>query len=131
MIAVGPPTCYAALMTKATSPKKTAEKPKVDPVAQAILDELTRRPPGAKLDPQIVARALAKARAKPKDPPDLWRRYLLAVRQQAVSLARQGHITILRKGKPADPTAPIKGLIKLTLAPPDTEQQADSTTKDH
>jgi hypothetical protein len=121
MIAVGPPTCYAALMTKATSPKKTAEMPKMDPVAQAILDELTRRPPGAKLDPQVVARALAEARAKPKDPPDLWRRYLLAVRQQAVSLARQGHITILRKGKPADPTAPIKGLIKLTLVPPDTQ----------
>ena len=131
MIAVEPPACYAALMTKATSPKKTAEMPKMDPVAQAILDELTRRPPGAKLDPQVVARALAEARAKPKDPPDLWRRYLLAVRQQAVSLARQGHITILRKGKPADPTAPIKGLIKLTLVPPDTQKQADPYTKDH
>ena len=91
------------------------EARKLDPVAAAILEALAAAPEGAKLDPQVIARALAEARAKPSDPPDLWRRYLLAVRQQAKSLARQGRITILRKGKPADPKAPIKGLIKLTL----------------
>jgi len=122
MIAAGPATCYGGSMTEPASEPK-AKTAKDDPVAQAILDELNRHPPGAKLDPQAVARALAEARGKPGDPPDLWRRYLLAVRQQAVSLARQGRITILRKGKPADPAAPIKGLIKLTLAPPDTGQQ--------
>lgn len=90
---------------------------KLDPVAQAILDALAAAPADARIDPQQVARALADARAKPSDPPDLWRRYLLAVRQQAISLARQGRIVILRKGKAADPHAPIKGLIRLTSAP--------------
>ena len=112
-------------MTEPASDQK-AKTTKDDPVAQAILNELTRRPPGAKIDPQVVARALAEARGKPGDPPDLWRRYLLAVRQQAVSLARQGRITILRKGKPADPAAPIKGLIKLTQVPSDSGQLAES-----
>jgi len=88
----------------------------LDPVAQAILDALAAAPAGTKIDPQQVARDLAAARARPSDPPELWRRYLLAVRQQAISLARQGRIVVLRKGKPADPHAPIKGLIKLTAA---------------
>ena len=91
------------------------EAGKLDPVAEAILEALAAAPAGAKLDPQVIARALAAARAKPSDPPDLWRRYLLAVRQQAKSLARQGRITILRKGKPADPTQQIKGVIRYRL----------------
>ena len=61
-------------------------------------------------------RAFAATRAKPSDPPDLWRRYLPAVRQQALHLARQGRIAILRKGKPVDPNKPVKGVIR--LAPP-------------
>ena len=95
-----------------TTPKTEDEDSKLDPVAQAILEALAAQPCGAKLDPQAIARALAATRAKPSDPPGLWRRYLLAVRQQAIGLARQGRITILRKGKPADPRTPIKGLIK-------------------
>ena len=91
------------------------EAPKLDPVARAILDALEAAPPGARLDPIAVAKAYAAARARPKDPPDLWRRYLPAVRQQALHLGRSGRIVILRKGKPADPHAPIKGLIRLAL----------------
>ena len=88
---------------------------KDDPVAAAILAELAGLETGKSLDPQVVAKAYAALRAKKNDPPDLWRRYLPAVRQQALHLARQGRIVILRKGEPADPNAPIKGLIKLTL----------------
>ncbi len=86
-----------------------------DPIARAILDQLAEAGPAAALDPQKIAQAFAADRAKKKDPPDLWRRYLPAVRQQALHLARQGRIQILRKGTPADPNAPIKGLIKLAL----------------
>ncbi len=86
-----------------------------DPIAAAILSYLEEREAGTAVDPQIVARAVADSRAKKGDPTDLWRRYLPAVRQQALHLARHNRLVILRKGKPADPHAPIKGLIKLTL----------------
>ncbi|MEC8198924.1 MAG: DUF3253 domain-containing protein, partial [Pseudomonadota bacterium] len=48
------------------------------------------------------------------DPPDFWRRYLNAVRQQAKHLARMGRIEILRKGKPVDPND-FKGVYRLRL----------------
>ena len=54
-----------------------------------------------------------------KDPPDLWRRYLQAVRQQATFLARAGRLQIVRGGKVQDPND-FKGLVKLRL-PRDSE----------
>ncbi len=41
---------------------------------------------------------------------------MAAVRQQALHLARQGRIVILRKGRPVDPHAPVKGVIRLAPA---------------
>jgi hypothetical protein len=35
------------------------------------------------------------------------------VRQQALHLARKDRIAILRKGKPVDPHAPFKGVVRL------------------
>ena len=86
-----------------------------DPLATAILELLSARGPGQSICPSDAARAYASGRAGPKDAPDLWRRYLLAVRQQALHLARQGRIRILRRGKPVDPNAPVKGVIRLAL----------------
>src|SRR3546814_364571 len=86
-----------------------------DAVAEAILALLREADPGASLSPDDVARAFAEARRRKSDPPDLWRRYLNAVRQQALHLARDGKIVILRRGEPQDPTVPIKGLIRLAL----------------
>ena len=86
-----------------------------DPVAEAILKLLAERAGGRPVSPELAAQAYAATRARPSDPPDLWRRYLTAVRQQALHLARQGQIVILRKGKPADPHKPIKGVIRLAL----------------
>jgi hypothetical protein len=82
-----------------------------DPVALAILELLAAA--DKSLSPEQAARAFAATRAKPSDPPDLWRRYLHAVRQQALHLARQGRIAILRKGRPVDPNKPVKGVIRL------------------
>jgi len=84
-----------------------------DPVARTILDLVEALAPGRSLAPVAVARAFAEARARPGDPPDAWRRYLPAVRQQALHLARQGRIAILRKGKPVDPHTPFKGVVRL------------------
>ncbi len=102
----------------------TPEAQKDDPIAIAILQLLAQRESSQNLDPNDVARSFAAARAKRNDPPDLWRKYLPAVRQQALHLARQGRLTILRKGKVADPHAPIKGLIRLAL-PDSTAGEAE------
>ncbi len=93
------------------------EEPKGDdPVARAILESIETLAPGRSIAPVEVARAVARARARPGDPPDAWRRYLPAVRQQALHLARQDRLTILRKGKPVDPHAPFKGVVRLGRA---------------
>jgi hypothetical protein len=84
-----------------------------DPVARAILDLIETLPPGRSISPVEAARAFALERARPGDPPDAWRRYLPAVRQQALYLARRGRLAILRKGKPVDPHAPFKGVVRL------------------
>lgn len=91
-----------------------------DPAVDAILAALARVAPGRSISPIDVAQALAAERAKEgAEPlPDAWRRYLTPVKQQALHLARQGRIVILRKGKPVDPHAPIKGVIRLAAAPP-------------
>jgi hypothetical protein len=86
-----------------------------DPVAERILALLAEVGAGKSISPEEAARAFAAGRARPNDPPDLWRRYLAAVRQQALYLARRGRIRILRKGKALDPHAPVKGVIRLAL----------------
>lgn len=86
-----------------------------DAVAQTILELLHDAGVGASLSPDDIARSFAERRRKKSDPSDLWRRYLNAVRQQALHLAREGKIVILRRGEPQDPQAPIKGLVRLAL----------------
>lgn len=92
-----------------------------DPVARTILALLAARGPGKSIAPSEAAQAVAETRARPGDPPDLWRRYLNPVKQQALHLARQGRIVILRKGKPVDPHAPVKGVIRLALPREESE----------
>jgi len=95
--------------------EQAAEGAELDPVAETILTLLLESETGRPIAPDDVAQAIFSARRKPGDAPDLWRRYLPAVKQQALFLARRGDIVILRKGKVADPRAPIKGLIRLSL----------------
>lgn len=86
-----------------------------DPVADAILAELAGQQPGASVTPEQVARTLAESRRTPKDPPDLWRKYLSAVKQQAIHLARAGRLEVLRKGKPVEDPAHVKGVVRYRL----------------
>ena len=93
-----------------------SDTPKLDPVAEAILTVLEAAPDHT-ATPRDVAEYLADQKRKKTDPRDLWRRYKMAVNQQARFLARSGAIQILRKGEVIeDPHAPIKGLITLRLA---------------
>jgi hypothetical protein len=96
------------------TPEENEETPEVkadDPVVVAILNAVAG---GANPTFQDIARAIAKERAKPKDGPHLWRRYLQAVKQQSVHLAKAGRIEIVRKGEAVDPRD-FKGLVKLRL----------------
>jgi hypothetical protein len=86
-----------------------------DPVADAILAELGAQKHGASFTPEEVARAIAEARRTPKDPPDLWRKYLPAVKQQAIHLARAGRVEVLRKGRPVEDPAHVKGVVRYRL----------------
>ncbi len=95
------------------SPKTLAD----DPVATAILEALSGLAPGASISLMDAARAVADQRRRPADGPELWRRYMNAVRQQATHLARQGRIEITRKGEPVDPKN-FKGVVRLRLPEP-------------
>ncbi|MDD9878522.1 MAG: DUF3253 domain-containing protein [Magnetovibrio sp.] len=97
-------------MSDATPPANSND----DPVATAILAVLSDAGDGKAVSPETAARAYAETRRRKNDPPDLWRRYLNAVRQQAIHLARAGRIEILRKGKPVDPND-FKGVYRLRL----------------
>lgn len=87
-----------------------------DPVATAILTVIAAAG-GASVAPREVAQALAALHPKPRDRPDAWRRYLTAVRQQSLHLARSGRIQLIRRGQPVAPHN-IKGVIR--LGPPAT-----------
>jgi hypothetical protein len=87
---------------------------RIDPVATAILDQLAAAGPDKSLSPMDVAKVYAETRRKPSDAPELWRRYMTAVKQQALGLARAGRIEITRKGEPVD-LSDFKGVVRLRL----------------
>ncbi len=82
-----------------------------DPVILYIMRAVER---GLPVSPRDIAIEIADDRAKENSPRDAWRKYLLAVKQQAKHLARQGRISILRRGVAIDPNK-MKGLVKLSL----------------
>ncbi|MEX0582886.1 MAG: DUF3253 domain-containing protein [Sneathiella sp.] len=86
-----------------------------DPVIGYILRAVSA---GKDVAPQEIAAAIAADRAKPTAPKDVWRKYMTAVRQQAIHLARDGRLHIIRKGEIADPND-FKGLYKLRKASAD------------
>jgi len=99
-------------MTKSEN-QAPAER-KDDPVAEMILTMLHGLGTDRSVSPMDVARAFADSRARPKDPPEVWRRYMTAVKQQMVHLAREGRIEIIRKGQKVDPDD-FKGVVRLRL----------------
>lgn len=84
-------------------------------MAALILSLVAECAPGKSIGPEQAAKAFAETRRRPSDPVDSWRKFLPAARQQALFLGRSGQIAILRKGKPVDPTGPVKGVIRLAM----------------
>ena len=86
----------------------------LDPVAEYILSELSALKDDEMMSPEEMAKIVADMRRKPKDGPQLWRKYMHAVKQQAIFLARSGKVDIMRKGQVADPND-FKGIWKMRL----------------
>lgn len=76
-----------------------------DAIAATILRLAGERGADASFCPSEVARALA-----PRD----WRPLLGPVRREAETLARDGRIEVLRKGRPVEPEG-VRGVIRLRL----------------
>lgn len=77
-------------------------------IRETILAQTAACPPGRSLSPSDVAQAVDA---------EGWHSLLGRVRREAVVLAREGRIDILRKGKPVDPEAEIRGVIRLRARP--------------
>lgn len=95
-----------------TDENETKKPAKDDPIATAILDMLAD---DALLTFRDMALKIFEARRRPKDRADGWRKYMNAVKQQTVHLARQGRVDIMRKGEVADPRD-FKGIVRVRLA---------------
>ncbi len=75
-------------------------------IREAILAQTEARGAAKSICPSEVARAL-----EPED----WQKLMPRIRREAAVLAREGRIDILRKGKPVDPEAEIRGVIRLRI----------------
>jgi Protein of unknown function (DUF3253) len=67
---------------------------------------------GESYAPQKLAQDYYATRAKAGDPPEAWRKYLQAFKQQITSLAKAGEVEYLRKGKPV-PLEEVKGVVRV------------------
>ena len=75
------------------------------PAEAAILDLLSKVPPGKSIGPEEVARAMDA---------EGWHRALPRVKEAAKGMARAGALVILRHNKPADPER-FKGVWRMRL----------------
>lgn len=80
-------------------------------IAGVILQLCEKAVPPDLVDPADAAQAFAKETGRLSVP---WQGYLDRVRETAIVLAREGKITIYRRGEPADPDT-FKGPYKLGL----------------
>jgi hypothetical protein len=76
-------------------------------IVETILQLAAASGPAGSISPNDVARTLS---------PTDWQVLMTRIRREAVRLAQQGRLTILRKGKPADP-AEFKGVYRLRVGP--------------
>jgi len=98
-----------------TTPEKKKKPAKDDPIATAILGMLAG---DALLTFKEMAMNIFETRRRPKDRADGWRKYMNAVKQQTLHLARQDRVQIMRKGKVADPSD-FKGIVRVRLTKAD------------
>ncbi|MEM6491759.1 MAG: DUF3253 domain-containing protein [Pseudomonadota bacterium] len=83
-----------------------------DPIAEAIVDALADG--RSRSIPQLQS-IIGRARAKPGEEIETIARYKVAVKQNALHLARAGVVEMTRKGAVVDPDD-HKGVVRLRLA---------------
>ena len=83
------------------------------PIQDTILSQLAAVAAGKSIDPMSVAKAIEPVR---------WQRVLGHVRTNAIALAREGKIVILRHNKPVNPEQ-FRGVYRLRL-----RQEGDPTS---
>ncbi|MBL4747977.1 MAG: DUF3253 domain-containing protein [Magnetovibrio sp.] len=93
---------------------------KDDPVATAILKMLAD---DTVLTFKEIALQIFEDRRRPKDRADGWRKYMNAVKQQVLHLARQSRVEIMRKGQVVDPRD-FKGIVRVRLSKPQATKGA-------
>ncbi len=76
------------------------------PIEETMLALVAERGQAKTICPSEVARAIAGPH------PDAWGRMMQPVRKVAVRLAKEGKVTIMRKGKPVDPDE-FKGVYRI------------------
>ena len=87
-------------------------RPKKRTVREIIL-ALADAAGAGSVGPGDVAKAFAEERRRPGAPAQSAHRCSRIVREEAIGLARAGKVEILRKGRPVDPHAPVRGVIRI------------------
>ena len=82
----------------------------MDDIRATILRLAGQAGPAKSICPSEVARAMA--------PEDAWRPLMGPVRAEAVKLAQEGRLEILRHGKPLPDPATPRGVIRLRIVRP-------------
>ncbi|MCF8478803.1 MAG: DUF3253 domain-containing protein [Rhodospirillum sp.] len=81
-------------------------------IREAIEAFRDRLEEGKTFCPSDVVRHLVTDRTEWEEDTHAWRKVLPAVRRTALEMARDGQVTIYRKGKPVEPDG-VKGVIRL------------------
>lgn len=82
---------------------------KAGQIRDVMLLMAAESPSGRPIGPDAIARAIAGKDEK------RWRRLMKPIKDEAVRLAKDGKVILLRKGKPADPDRSIRGLYRIRL----------------
>lgn len=77
-------------------------------IRDVLLLMAAESPDGKSIGPDAVARAIAGKNEK------VWRRLMKPIKDEAVRLAKEEKVILLRKGKPVDPDR-VRGLYRIRL----------------
>lgn len=81
---------------------------KAGQIRDVLLLMAVESPAGKSIGPDAVARAIAGKDEK------VWRRLMKPIKDEAVRLAKDGKVILVRKGKPVDPDR-VRGLYRIRL----------------
>lgn len=81
---------------------------KAGEIRDVLLSSVSAAPPQRGADPGDIARAIVGKDEKK------WRQLMKPIKDEAIRLARDGKVVLMRKGKPCDPNR-LRGLYRIRL----------------